>query len=150
MDDEHILVSPPDWWPQTLEEGQVLMALKSVYGTKQAQHCWHERVSKWMYANGYVNINAEKIIFQKSEPNGEFIIHGLFVDDMLHLPSDPRLMREFLAKYNQEFKTTGGMDKLTDAFVGLDSGTYPGRGRYQGAPRCLHLTASRGLQARYW
>ena len=29
-------------------------------------------------------------------------------------------MREFLTKYNQEFKTTGGMDKVTDAFVGLE------------------------------
>ena len=50
MGDECIFVSPLDWWPQTLEEGQVLMALKSVYGTKQAPHCSHERVSKWMYA----------------------------------------------------------------------------------------------------
>ena len=87
-----ILVSPgpPDWWPQTLEEleGQVLMALKSVtvYGTKQAPHCWHERVSKWIYANGYVTIYAKKTIFKKSEPNVEFIIHGLFVDVMPHRP----------------------------------------------------------------
>ena len=42
------------------------------------------------------------------------------MDDMLHLLSDPRLMREFLTKYNQEFKKTGGMDKVTDAFVGLE------------------------------
>ena len=29
-------------------------------------------------------------------------------------------MREFLAKYNQEFKTIGEMDKVTDALVGLE------------------------------
>ena len=51
-----------------------------------------------MYATGYVNINEEKTIFKISESNGGFIIHGLFVDDMLRLPSDPRLMREFLTK----------------------------------------------------
>ena len=68
------------------------MALKSVYGTKHVQQCWNERVSKWKYADWYVNINAEKTVIKKSEPNGEFITHGLFVDDMLHLPSDPRLI----------------------------------------------------------
>jgi len=46
MGDERILVYPRDWWPQTLEEGQVLMAVKSVYGTKQAPHCWHQKVSQ--------------------------------------------------------------------------------------------------------
>ena len=37
MGDERIFVSSPDWWQQTLEEGQVLTALNTVKGTKQAQ-----------------------------------------------------------------------------------------------------------------
>ena len=62
MGDERILVDPPEWWHQELEEGQVLLAVKSVYGTKQAPHCWHERVSKWMCSNGYVNIKTENTL----------------------------------------------------------------------------------------
>jgi hypothetical protein len=39
---------------------------------------------------------------------------------MKHIPTKPRLMKEFLAKYNKEFKTTGGMDKAMDMFVGVE------------------------------
>lgn len=73
-----------------------------------------------MVSNGYVNIKAEKTIFKKTEPNGDYLIHGVFVDDMARLPSNPRIMREFLTKYNQEFNTTGGMEKDMDIFVGLE------------------------------
>jgi hypothetical protein len=117
---QRVLLRPPDWWPQKLEPGQVLLAVKSVYGTKQAPHCWHEEVSQWMVENGYNPVNDEKTIFLKTEPNGDWLINGLYVDDMKHVPSCKRIFVDYLKKYNQRFKTTGGISKLADRFVGLE------------------------------
>ena len=66
-----------------------------------------------MEENGYLPANDEKTIFRKEEANGDSIVHGLFVDDMMHIPSTKRMMKEFLdlSRYNKEFQTTGGMTK---------------------------------------
>ncbi len=34
--DEKVYVSPPDWWPEPIPAGHVLLLLKSMCGTKQA------------------------------------------------------------------------------------------------------------------
>ncbi len=36
------------------------------------------------------------------------IIHGLFVDDMMHISSCDSMKDEFLALYKKDFKITGG------------------------------------------
>jgi hypothetical protein len=35
-EDEQVRIRPPDWWPEPIPEGHVLLPLKSMYGTKQA------------------------------------------------------------------------------------------------------------------
>jgi hypothetical protein len=65
MGDEVVYIRPPDWWPQPIPEGHVLLLLKSIYGTRQAARKWHEHISSWMERNGYVAVNSEKTIFMK-------------------------------------------------------------------------------------
>ncbi len=43
-EDETVYIHPPDWWPELIPEGHVLLLLKSVYGAKQ----WHMSISDWM------------------------------------------------------------------------------------------------------
>ncbi len=38
----------------------------------------------------------------------EYIIHGLFVDDMMHIYSCDAINDEFLALYKKDFDITGG------------------------------------------
>ncbi len=47
----------------------------------------------------------------------EFIIHGLFVDDMMHVPTCDKLKQEFLDKYTKDFDITGG--GLMETFLGM-------------------------------
>ncbi len=35
-EDENVYILPPDWWPEPIPDGHVLLLLKSMYGTKQA------------------------------------------------------------------------------------------------------------------
>ena len=94
----------------------------------------------------FVNINAEKTIFKKKPSRVESSSHIDYFWTTCCLPSNPPLMCKFLTKYNQKFKTSGGMDKVTDV-CGTGASSHPGLGRNQGAPRLLHPTAHRGTPA---
>jgi hypothetical protein len=107
MCDDVVYIWPPDWWPEPIPEGYCLQLIKSVYGTKQAARRWHIHISEWMETNQYQAVNSEKTIFMK-RTGADFIIHGLFVDDMMHVSTSADLSAEFMAKYTADFKVTGG------------------------------------------
>jgi hypothetical protein len=65
MGDDVVYERPPDWCPEPVPEGYVLLLLKSIYGTRQAARKWHEHISSWMERNGYAAVNSEKTIFMK-------------------------------------------------------------------------------------
>jgi hypothetical protein len=60
-----------------------------------------------MEKNGYPAVNSEKTIFMRRVGN-DFIRHGLFVDDMMHISTSTKLKEEFMTKYSKDFKITGG------------------------------------------
>ena len=49
----------------------------------------------------------------------DFIMHGVFVDDIKHVPKAKYLVDEFLEKYSRFFEITGG-HHLIKSFIGLD------------------------------
>jgi hypothetical protein len=69
-----------------------------------------------MEKNGYPAVNSEKTIFMKRD-GSDFIIHGLFVDAMMHVPTCERLKKEFMDKYSKDFDITGG--GLMETFRGM-------------------------------
>ena len=84
----------------------------------QAARRWHTKISTWMEDNDYREVNSEKTIFMKRDGK-DFIMHGIFVDDMKHVPTAKYLLDEFLEKYSREFEITGG-HHLMESFIGLD------------------------------
>ena len=61
-----------------------------------------------MEQNGYPAVNSEKTIFIMMKRQGnDFIIHSLFVDDMMHVPTSDALKHEFMEKYTRDFNITG-------------------------------------------
>jgi hypothetical protein len=40
-EDKKVYIRPPDWWPEPIPDGHVLLFLSSMYGTKQAARRWH-------------------------------------------------------------------------------------------------------------
>ena len=69
-----------------------------------------------MENNGYETMNNEKTIFMKRK-GAEYIIHGLCVDDMMHIYSSDAMKDEFLALYKKDFEITGGSKMET--FLGM-------------------------------
>jgi hypothetical protein len=74
-------------------------------------------ISEWMINNGYPAVNSEKTIFKKTK-GSDYIIHGLFVDDMMHISSCDELKKEFMDKYSKDFEITGG--GLMKTFLGTE------------------------------
>ena len=61
-------------------------------------------------------VNSQKTIFMK-RTGDEYVIHGLFVDDMMHIYSFDAMKDEFLALYKKDFDITGGTKM--EAFLGM-------------------------------
>ena len=116
MGSDVIYIKPPDWWPEPVPEGHCLQLLKSIYGTRQAARRWHLFISDWVEKNGDPAVNSEKTIFTRREGK-DFILHGLFVDDMMHTSTNARLKEEFMKKYSKDFNITGG--DLMKSFLGM-------------------------------
>ena len=115
--DEKIYIRAPDWWPERVPEGHALMLMKSMYGTRQAARQWHVQISTWMEDHGYEAVNSEKTIFMK-RVNGQWIMHGLFVDDMIHAATCEDLKQQFIAEYKGDFEIT--CEDLMTSFLGME------------------------------
>ncbi len=117
MGDDVVYIRPADWCPEPIPEGHVLLLLKSIYGTLQAAaRKWHEHISSWMERSGHAAVNSEKTIFMKRSES-EYIIHGMFVDDMMHIYSCDAIKDEFMQLYSKDFEITGGPQMKT--FLGM-------------------------------
>ena len=114
--DAELYIKKPDWWPEEIPAGHALRLCKSVYGTHQAARMWHKHISIWMGEQGYAAVNNEATIFMKWVGK-DFIIHGLFVDDMEHTSTSQTLMDEFMQAYSRDFEITGG--EVMSSFLGL-------------------------------
>jgi hypothetical protein len=62
-------------------------------------------------------VNNEKTMFMKWEGE-DFIIHGVFVDDLKTIPTSKKLKDEFERLYSTDFEYTGG--NLMTSFLGLE------------------------------
>jgi hypothetical protein len=71
-----------------------------------------------MEAKGYFAVNSEKTsIFMKREGKN-FIIHGLFVDEMMHIATNNKLKNKSMEKYSRDFNITRGC--LMKTFLGME------------------------------
>ena len=115
--EEKIYICAPDWWPEPVPEGQALMLMKSMYGTRQAARQWHVRISTWMESHGYLAVNSEKTMFMKRKGK-EWIVHGLFVDDMAHASTCPKLKKRFIHEYKKDVDITE--EGIMSTFLGME------------------------------
>jgi hypothetical protein len=115
MGEDIVYLHPPNWWPEPIPEGHVLLLEHLWHQTSGAK--WHNHILEWMINNGYLAVDSKKTIFKKTK-GSEYIIHVLFVDDMMHISSCDELKKEFIDKYSKDFEITGG--GLLKTFLGME------------------------------
>ena len=58
-----------------------------------------------MEEQGYYAVNSEKTIFMKQVGN-DWIMHGLYVDDMIHASTREAMKQQFIKEYTRDFVIT--------------------------------------------
>ena len=91
--------------------------MKSMYGTWQAARQWHVLISTWMEEHGYAAVNSEKTIFMK-HVGDKWIMHGLFVDDMIHAATNDELRDQFTREYREDFDIA--LEDVVSTFLGME------------------------------
>ena len=110
-------IRPPDWWQEPVPQGYVLQLMKSMNGTRQAARQWHVRISTWMEDRSYLAVNSEKTIFMK-RAREDWILHGLYVDDMIHASTSDALKQEFIREFSRDFDIT--LTENLTTFLGME------------------------------
>ena len=70
-----------------------------------------------MEEHGYTAGNSEKTIFTK-DVEAEWIMHGLFVDDMIHAATKDKLRDQFISEYREDFDIT--LEDVMSSFLGME------------------------------
>ena len=90
---EEIYMEQPEGFEEKGKEKFVYKLKKSLYGLKQAPRQWYKKFDSFMTSNGYKRTLADPCVYIRKFPGGNFIILLLYVDDMLIVGQDARMIQ---------------------------------------------------------
>lgn len=77
---EEVYMELPEGYPERATK--VALLRKSIYGLKQAAHCWNTKFVASLLKHGFTQSQADPCVFI-NRTNGDTTLLGLFVDDMI-------------------------------------------------------------------
>jgi len=87
------------------EEDKVYLLRKALYGLKQAPRAWYSRINDHLLSIGFTKSLSEFTLYVKDKGNS-FLIVSLYVDDLLVIGDDTKLIDEFKQEMMQAFEMT--------------------------------------------
>ena len=89
---EEIYMTQSEGFEVEGKEQLVCMLKKSLYGLKQATRQWYKKFDSFMVSHGYRRTAANRCVYICKFGNGKFIILLLYVDDMLIVGHDSKII----------------------------------------------------------
>ena len=89
---EEIYMTQPEGFEVEGKEQLVCRLKKSLYGLKQAPRQWYKKFDSFMVSHGYRRTAADHCVYVRKFGNGKFIILLLYVDDMLIVGQDSKMI----------------------------------------------------------
>ena len=86
---EEIYMEQPPGYDQN-NSSLVCLLKKSLYGLKQAPRAWYAKMDSFLFDIGFSRCHIDPIVYTKKVGN-HIIILVLYVDDLIHTDSDPKL-----------------------------------------------------------
>jgi len=104
---------------QPAPEGMAARLLKSLYGTRQAGHNWHETIVPLLIKWGFVKSPADPCCFLHQTADNDYCILCLFVDDfsITSTRKSTKSRDKFFKNLNKEYNTSIADDK--DVYLGI-------------------------------
>ena len=114
--EEEIYMEQPEGFSAPGQEGKVCKLVKSLYGLKQAPKQWHQKFDQVMLNSGFKINECDKCVYVKDTSKG-YVILCLYVDDMLIIGSDDKMIRSTkdMLKARFDMKDMG----LADVILGV-------------------------------
>lgn len=100
---EEIYMEQPEGFEEKGKENLVCKLKKSLYGLKQAPRQWYRKFDSSMTSNGYQRTFADPCVYFKKFPEGNFIILLLYVDDMLIVGQDAKMINNLKMELSKSF-----------------------------------------------
>ena len=113
---EEIYMEQPEGFSAPGQENKVCKLVKSLYGLKQAPKQWHEKFDKAILSSGFKINECDKCVYIKDTNDG-YVILCLYVDDMLIVGSNDKIIKSTKEMLNSKFdmKDMG----LADVILGI-------------------------------
>jgi Reverse transcriptase (RNA-dependent DNA polymerase) len=111
---EEVYVKQPLGYINLGKEHKVLRLKKALYGLKQAARAWNTRIDSYFKENDFKQCPFEVAIYIKARKD-ELLIVALYVDDLIFMGNNQRLIYEFKKEMKLEFKMTN-----LEMMIGLD------------------------------
>lgn len=114
--EEEIYMEQPEGFSAPGQKGKVCKLIKSLYGLKQAPKQWHQKFDQVMIGNGFKINECDKCVYVKNT-NGGYVILCLYVDDMLIIGSNDKMVQSTkdMLKARFDMKDMG----LVDTILGI-------------------------------
>jgi hypothetical protein len=80
---EEVYVQQPPGFVVENGSGKVLRLRKALYGLRQAPRAWNARLDKELLKLGFVRNPLEHAVYRRSDNNGNFLMVGVYVDDLI-------------------------------------------------------------------
>ena len=88
--DEEIYMEQPEGFMEKGKENLLCRLKKSLYGLKQAPCQWYKKFESFIMEHKFRKTQTNHCLFVKRYEEGDFLIHLLYVDDMLIVRKDKR------------------------------------------------------------
>ena len=113
---EEIFVEQPMGFQVKGQEDKVYLLKKALYGLKQAPRAWYSRIDEHLHNLGFVKSLSEATLYVKGT-DANLIIVSVYVDDLLVIGSDEKLIKQFKVEIEVFEMTDLG---LMSYFMGME------------------------------
>jgi Reverse transcriptase (RNA-dependent DNA polymerase) len=101
--EDEVYVEQPLEYMKLGKEHIVLRLNKAMHGLKQAPRAWNTKIDNYFKENDFKECPFEMTIYVKARKN-ELLILALYVDDLIFMGNNQRLIVEFKRKMKLKFE----------------------------------------------
>jgi hypothetical protein len=103
LQEEIYMEQPPDYVHN--DSSLVFYLKKSIYGLKQAPRAWYEKMENFLLDTGISRCHFDPNVYTK-KIGIHLIILVLYVDDLILIGSDPKILNHVKTNLKKKFKMT--------------------------------------------
>ena len=114
--EEKIYIDQSKGFEEAGKQHMICRLKKSLYGLKQALRQWYKKFDSFMVGHGYTKTDADHCVYVRTFPSDKFIILLLYVDDMLIVGQDAKMIGDLKKELSKSFdmKDLGPAKQILD------------------------------------